>query len=437
MGRTLTESLSGSQAPPGAQRGRGSDGHAREKDAGSANSSAIRATEDAVSRRPVLPGGRGLVFRQAPDLAVPSVSAAEVMEGGFQVVDVRSPSEFADGHMPGAVNRPLLDDAQRETVGIAYRSEGAARARMAAMEVVSPNLSVYLTSLAELARSQPRGRRLAIMCWRGGERSRNVVLLLALIGVHAVAVAGGYRAFRREVVARLAAWHAEVPVLTLYGPTGSGKSALLRALVEVPPISGGLRPWPVDLEDLALHRGSLLGGLNQPGERRQKDFDALLWEELRDPQGDYLVLEGEGGKIGRIFVAASVAEAIRTGIPVLVSASVERRSERIMAEYAPDTWDLNDVARFRRGLSLIAPRLPQETVLSLESAFDDGRFTDVVKRLLVDYYDPLYQKSCVDGRQFALEFETGPDPVQDARRFARGAARLIREAASSDRGGHR
>ena len=102
------------------------------------------------------------------DLQVPSVTAAEVMEGTFQVVDVRSPGEFAEGHMPGAVNLPLLDDAQRAHVGLAYAEEGAASARVRAMEEVTPGLAAYLRTLTGLARSQPRGRRLAIMCWRGG-----------------------------------------------------------------------------------------------------------------------------------------------------------------------------------------------------------------------------------------------------------------------------
>lgn len=365
--------------------------------------------------------------RPVTDLQVPSISAAEVVEGGFQVVDVRSPGEFADGHVPGAVNRPLLDDAQRAVVGTTYKQEGSARARLVAMEQVSPGLSPYLTGLADLARAQPRGRRLAIMCWRGGERSRNVVLLLALIGVHAVRVTGGYRAYRREVVIGLEQWRPPVPVVTLYGHTGAGKSALLRGLAEIAPGLRGLRPWPLDLERLALHRGSLLGGLNQPGERRQKDFDALLWDELRHPRGDYLVLEGEGGKIGRIFLPGSVAAAIRTGQPVHVSASFQTRGERIMREYAPEGWDTVDTGRFRRSLELISARLPRQTFVSLETAFDDGRFTDVVEGLLVGYYDPLYQRSCMEGRRFILEFETGPDPAQDARRFVRNMARLIRE----------
>jgi len=361
------------------------------------------------------------------DLQVPSVSVADALEGGFQVVDVRSPSEFADGHLPGACNHPLLDDEQRATVGRVYAGEGAARARLAAVELVGPGLPAYLGSLTELARSQPRGRRLALMCWRGGERSRNVALLLALVGVHVVTVAGGYRAYRREVVADITGWQPPVPVITLYGKTGAGKTALLRALDQIAPGLRAPRPWALDLERLALHRGSLLGDLNQPGVRCQKEFDALLWDELRRSRGDYLVLEGEGSRIGRINVPRSVACAIRGGMPVLVAASAEQRAVRIVQDYAPETWDEADADRFRRALRLVGAKLPRKTLLSLETAFDDGRFTDVVKGLLVDHYDPLYERSCMEGRGFVLEFATSPDRIEDARRFARDAARLIRE----------
>lgn len=346
------------------------------------------------------------------------------MEGGFQVIDVRSPSEFAEGHIPGSVNSPLLDDATRAAVGISYKNEGAARARLVAMELVSPALPRYLGHLVQVARAQPKGRRLAIMCWRGGERSRNVALLLALVGVHVVTVRGGYRAYRKEVVAGLSQWQPPVPVFTLYGHTGAGKSALLRELSAMSAETAAPRPWVVDLEQLALHRGSLLGGLNQPGERSQKDFDSLVWDELRYPKGDYLVLECEGGKIGRLFVPGPVAQAIRTGRPVLVTAPVAARAERILREYAPDGWDGTDRERFLRSLGLIALRLPNDKVASLERAFEDGRFTDVVEGLLTSYYDPLYQRSCVEGRRFVLEFETTSDPVSDARRLVSQMARL-------------
>jgi hypothetical protein len=123
---------------------------------------------------------------------------------------------------------------------------------------------------------------------------------------------------------------------------------------------------------------------------------------------------------------------VRTGMPVLVKTSLESRTERIIQEYAPEGWGKTDVESFQRSLGMIASRVSRETFVSLETAFDDGRFTDVVRELLVDYYDPLYQRSCVDGRRFVWEFETGADPAEDARRFAEHMAPLIEEVSSPD-----
>jgi tRNA 2-selenouridine synthase len=365
------------------------------------------------------------------DLHVPSVAASELFEGNFRVIDCRSPAEYVDGHAPGALNLPLLGDVERSVVGTAYKHEGAARARMAALELVSPGLPDYLHTLADLAREERGKSRLAIMCWRGGERSRNVVLLLALVGVHAVMVEGGYRAYRRQVLAGLSAWCPPVPVVTLYGHTGAGKSALLRALKQLAPRIDAPRPWPVDLEEIALHRGSLLGGLNQPGERRQKDFDSLLWDELRCLRGDYIVLEGEGGKIGHIFLPQAVAHAIRMGIPVQIEADAAERARRIIREYAPQGWDDVDRERFRKSLGLIAPGLSQSVATSLREAFEEKRYEDVVRGLLEHYYDRLYERSSVEGRDFVLHLRTGPDPLADAERFARLIPPLLTERVDS------
>ena len=110
-----------------------------------------------------------------------------------------------------------------------------------------------------------------------------------------------------------------------------------------------------------------------------------------------------------------------------MAAPVEQRCRRIIEEYLPGKWDEADVAGFRRSLGIIGRGLSREVLASLETAFDDGRFTDVVTGLLVGYYDPLYSKSCVEGRDFVLEFQTSSDPIQDALRFADAAARLIEE----------
>ncbi len=360
-------------------------------------------------------------------LQVARISPQEAVDGDYVIVDVRSPREFAEGHTPGAVNLPLLDDRQRAAVGSAYKTRGAQHARVLAMDAVSPGLPTYLRSLSLLARG---GGRLAVMCWRGGERSRNVIVLLSTVGVHAAQVQGGYKAYRRWVLDGLEGWHPDRCVFTLYGHTGSGKTELLRLLARLDR-PGRPRPWVIDLEGLALHRGSLLGGLHQPRERTQKDFDALVWEALRRPAGDYLVVEGEGGKIGKLFLPESVAALVRGGRPVLVEAEADVRADRILGEYRPESWGPEDVARFRRSLALIGERLDPEQARSLRRAYDDGRFRDVVLRLLVAYYDPLYQRSSVDGRAFVCTLQTGSDPRRDVRALADGLDRALEAQGSA------
>lgn len=352
---------------------------------------------------------------------IPTISVEEAVNGDYVVVDVRSPKEFAESHAVGAVNLPLLGDREREAVGKAYATQGAGAARMVALDAVSAELPSYMRALKTVA---TRGARLAIMCWRGGERSRNVVMLLSLVGVHAVQVVGGYKAYRRWVLDGLEAWSPDRPTVTLFGYTGAGKTALLR---EMRTIASGSRstPYVIDLEGLALHRGSLLGGLHQPGKRTQKQFDALVWDALRRVEGDYVIVEGEGGRIGKVFLPQTVAGLVREGIPVLVTASLEERAARIMREYRPLSWGLGDVERFRAALRLIGKRLPPEETAALSTAFDDGRFYDVVRGLLAAYYDPLYQRSSVEGRDFALVFETGQDAAEDAARLASLLAPLV------------
>jgi tRNA 2-selenouridine synthase len=365
-------------------------------------------------------------------LSLPTVPAQEAVESGCLIIDVRSPAEYSRGSVPGSINLPLLGDAERAEVGTMYAEQGARAARMCAVELVSPSLPEYLSRIAAIL---PRGVRPAVMCWRGGERSRNVVLLLALVGVQALQVEGGYRAYRRTVMEALAEWRPPCPVFTLYGYTGSGKSALLRAISAAgaagmipklapgsaaksgPALAHSCVPWVLDLEGLALHRGSLLGGLNQPGTRNQRDFEALLWKELRRPAGDCLLLEGEGPKIGDLVLPRPVARAVREGIPILVESSLEDRTRRIMLEYAPERWTEAERVHFRRGLDLIGARLPAGLLRSLRTAFDDGRFDEVVKGLLVHYYDPLYQRSSVHGRAFVFTLDVGLAPEEDADRL--------------------
>jgi tRNA 2-selenouridine synthase len=356
-----------------------------------------------------------------PGIEVPAVGAQAAVEGSYTIVDVRSPAEFAEGSVAGSVNVPLLDDDDRARVGCSYHEQGPQEARFLAMELVSPRLCAMLGRLKELSR---RPGRLALMCWRGGERSRNVVLLLSLIGVHAVQVEGGYKAYRRWVREGLAAWQPDRPVFTLFGYTGAGKSELLRQLALIAPALDP-RPAVVDLEDLALHRGSLLGGLNQPGRRSQKDFEALLWDALRGIEGDYLVLEGEGSRIGRLVLPGAVAQTVRSGLAVHVTASLEQRVATILADYRPETWSESDRGRFEDGLCKIGERLQAGDYEEMRDAFLEERYAVLVRRLLVSYYDPLYHRSSVEGRDFVLTVDSGHDPEGDARGLADSMGRMV------------
>lgn len=355
------------------------------------------------------------------ELALPRITAAELSAKACTVVDVRSPAEFAEGHLPGALNLPLLEDEQRAEVGTAYHRDGSDSARVEAMRLISRSLPAYLELLRTLS---ARSECLAIMCWRGGDRSGNVVRLLQLVGVRALQLEGGYRAYRRWLLDGLAVWHPPGPVITLYGYTGSGKTAVLRAMRRLAPKWPGPRPAVVDLEGLALHRGSLLGGLNQPGRRSQKDFDALLWEELKALRGDYLILEGESAKIGHIFLPARVAEAIRGGIPVQLESTPEERAARILQEYAPKGWSVEEEADFAESLRRIASRAPAAASV-VGTAFDEGRYEQAVQALLASYYDPLYHRSCVQEKAFAYTLESSGNPVRDAERLLRDLPALL------------
>ncbi|GAB4253626.1 MAG: tRNA 2-selenouridine(34) synthase MnmH [Thermoleophilia bacterium] len=369
--------------------------------------------------------------------AVPEIAAEDLLRGQPCIVDVRSPAEYREGSVPGAFNLPLLDDSERELVGRLYHEEGADEARMGAMRVTSPKLARYLGYVRIL---HERCGPVAVMCWRGGERSGNLVRLLALVGVPARRVRGGYRAYRRVILDRLQNWQPERPVVTLYGYTGSGKTAILRMMADWKSVLAEgltLRPDVLDLEGLALHRGSLLGGLNQPGHRSQKQFDALLWHRLQEAEGDYVVLEGEGAKIGHIFLPSTVADAVRTGVPVLIEAGVKSRVARIIEEYHPASWGAQERGRFLESLERIGARMELAAVAEVREEFEAGNYESAVETLLVSYYDPLYHRSCVAGKHFAYTLHSQGDVLEDARRLMEDLPRVLnsidRQAADNQR----
>ncbi len=338
-----------------------------------------------------------------PAIKIPSVDVEAALKAGRPLIDLRSPGEFAEDHLPGAVNIPLLDDAQRHVVGFLYKQRSPEAAYDEARRFVAENVPGMLEALDPLLgrpvdRVDP-GPAVAVhpgdltpvpatgvlkavaYCWRGGFRSRVSCHLLGELGYEGVALLeGGYRSWRRRVVARLEA-ERPGPLLVLRGMTGTGKTDLLRRVEKDRPGS------TLDLEGLARHRSSILGAVGlEP--RTQKAFDTHLVERLERIAGASPVLvEGESRKVGSVILPAGVFEAVETGEEVRLVCTMARRVRLLTDEYM-DTAEKR--AELRPHLPFIEGRLGHRWAGALVGLLDDGRFEDLVEALLEHYYDPLY-----------------------------------------------
>jgi tRNA 2-selenouridine synthase len=201
-----------------------------------------------------------------------SAEAALSQLGNFSdVIDARSEGEYAEDHLPGAVNWPSLNDEERKIVGTQYKQISQFEARKLGAALVVHNIA---THIQRHVLDKPREWQPLVYCWRGGKRSGALALILDQIGFKVTLVDGGYKAFRAALVADLPQLAAQHQYQVICGTTGSGKTRLLQALA-----AQGAQV--LDLEGLAHHRGSVLGqipGLPQP---RQKAFDSRIWAALR------------------------------------------------------------------------------------------------------------------------------------------------------------
>jgi tRNA 2-selenouridine synthase len=304
------------------------------------------------------------------------------------ILDARSPGEFADDHLPGAVNAPVLDDAQRAQVGTLYKQVGAFEAKRLGAALVSRNIAHTLeTLLAQTAREA----RLLIYCWRGGNRSGSLATVLARVGWRTSLIEGGYREFRRHVVSELETLPGKLHYLVVAGRTGSGKSLILERLAL-------LGAQVLDLEKIARHRGSVLGHLPDARQPSQKHFESQVWQQLRafDPSKPILI-ESESRKIGQCQVPGGLIMAMRASPCVRIDASDEARSALLLSEYQ---HFVNDPDRLRQRLEALISHHGQTRVESWMQKVGDGAWEEFVLELLHEHYDPAYDRSM--NRNFPL-----------------------------------
>ena len=296
-------------------------------------------------------------------------------------LDVRSPSEYADDHVPGAISCPVLDDGERALVGTLHAERGAFEAKKVGAALVSRRIA---TILETVARDQPRGWSPLVYCWRGGKRSESLVHVLNEIGFAAVRLDGGYKTWRRHVVARLATLPAEFRYRVVCGVTGSGKSRLLAALE-----AEGAQV--LDLEGLAQHRGSLLGDLPGAPQPSQKAFETAILEAYSrlDPRRAVWI-ESESRKIGAVQVPDALLERMRAAPCVRVELPTASRIALLKEEYA---HFLADPGALAARLAHLKELHGQATIARWSALAHAGDFDALVAELLESHYDPTYLRA--------------------------------------------
>ncbi|MGI6308313.1 MAG: tRNA 2-selenouridine(34) synthase MnmH [Dethiobacteria bacterium] len=295
-------------------------------------------------------------------------------------IDLRSPHEYGQGSIPGSVNIPLFNDQEREIIGLQYK-EDRHHARMTGLNLVSPKLPEIMEKIIRLGYN----RIPVVYCWRGGLRSKSVYNLLETVGIPAYRLPGGYKAYRRFILDQLTAYELKKPLFVLNGLTGTGKTEILRLLMA--------RDCPgIDLEDLARHRGSLFGHIGFREKRCQKDFDALLWNRLEELQSaPYLLLEGEGKRIGSVYLPAFLFQSIQEGAHILLTAPLEKRVERLLKEYTPSIQD--EIEEIEGAIQSLKKYLGAKTVAHFLLLLEQENYPELIRLLCERYYDRLYSES--------------------------------------------
>lgn len=300
------------------------------------------------------------------------------------LIDVRSPGEFAEDHLPGAINLPVLGDAERAEVGTLYVRRSKFLARRLGAGMVARNIAAHLEgALAD----RDSGFQPLVYCWRGGQRSTAMTTVMDQVGWPVTRLEGGYQTWRRQVVARL--YDPAAPGLRLVlldGLTGSGKTAVLGRLA-----ARGVQS--LDLEGLAEHRGSLFGGLGvaQPA---QKLFDTRLFAALGrlDPTRP-IVVEAESSRIGRLTLPPVLWAAMKAAPRLRLSAPVEARVGRVLEDYAALE---HDVEARDEALRRLPRHHSRETVAVWRQLSRAGDLRALAAALMQDHYDPAYRRAARD-----------------------------------------
>lgn len=314
-------------------------------------------------------------------MKTPGLATVAQVSGYAEIIDVRTPAEFAEDHIPGAINCPVLSDAERVEVGTLYKQVSPFAAKQRGAALIARNIAGLLeTQFAD----KPLNWRPLVYCWRGGQRSGALQIVLRQVGWKADKLEGGYKAWRQQVRQDLETLPERLCLHVLTGPTGSAKTHILQAISA----QGG---QVLDLEGLAAHKGSVLGVLPEQAQPSQRTFETWLWQVLQGLNPDAPVfVEAESRRIGRLHLPDALIRAMRQGRCLEVQASPEARVAFLLQDYA---YFLEHPEWLEERLQGLQQVISREVLTIWLEMVRRGMWPELTRQLLEQHYDPLYRRS--------------------------------------------
>lgn len=297
------------------------------------------------------------------------------------IIDARSEDEYAEDHLPGAVNWPTLNNEERQAVGTTYKQVNAFEAKKRGGAIAARNISNHIE---REVLDKPKDWKPLAYCWRGGKRSGSLSLILSEIGFRVTLIEGGYKAFRAALLEDIPRLAPKFDWRVICGTTGSGKTRLLQALA----VAGA---QVLDLEALANHRSSVLGAIPGVPQPTQKNFDTRVWDTLRrlNPARPVFV-ESESKKVGNVAVPAALIEAMRSGQCLNLVLPDDERVALLMEDY---DFFVQDREAFCERLDALTQIRGKQVIEDWKASVRAGQVEPVVRALLVSHYDPVYVQS--------------------------------------------